>query len=64
MERPVRAVGEARMNDPIGAVGNVISSIAQFFQNLAPHGFGFLVIPIGILGVIALLAARKNLPIE
>ena len=52
------------MSDPIGAIGGVISSIVQFFQNLAPHGFGFLVVPIGILGVIAFLAARKNLPIE
>jgi hypothetical protein len=52
------------MNDPIGAIGGAFSSIVKFFEDLAPHGFGFLVIPIGILGIIALLAARKNLPIE
>ena len=52
------------MSDPIGAIGGLISGVIHFFQTLAPHGFGFLVIPIGIFGLVALLAARKDLPIE
>ena len=52
------------MIDPIGAVGGVISGVIHFFQTIAPGGFGLAAIPILILGVIALLVARKSLPIE
>ena len=52
------------MNDPIGAVGGAISGVINFFQTIVPGGFGLAAIPILVLGFIALLVARKSLPIE
>jgi hypothetical protein len=48
------------MSDPIGALGNVLSGAIHFFETLAPGGFGLLLIPLGVLGVISLTAARKR----
>ncbi len=46
--------------DPIGTVVNFLHSVVVWFQGLAPGGFGLLVVPIAILGVLALLAARHR----
>jgi hypothetical protein len=46
--------------DPIGTVSSFIHSVVAWFQGLAPGGFGLLLVPIGILGALALLAARKR----
>ncbi len=52
------------MGDPIGAVGGAISGVIHFFQTIVPGGFGLIAIPILALGIVALLVARKSLPIE
>jgi hypothetical protein len=48
------------MSDPIGALGDVLSGVIHFFDTVAPGGFGLLLIPLGVLGVISILAARKR----
>jgi len=48
------------MSDPIGALGDLLSGIIHFFDTVAPGGFGLLLIPLGVLGVISILAARKR----
>jgi hypothetical protein len=48
------------MSDPIGALGDLLSGVIHFFDTVAPGGFGLLLIPLGVLGVISILAARKR----
>jgi hypothetical protein len=48
------------MGDPIGAAGSVVFGVINFFQTLVPYGFGLLLIPLGVLGVITLLVARNR----
>jgi hypothetical protein len=46
--------------DPIGSLFGLLHSIFAWFAGLAPGGFGLLLIPLGILGGIALLAAVRR----
>jgi hypothetical protein len=46
--------------DPIGAAFGLVHSIAAWFEGIAPGGFGLLLVPLGILGGIALIAAVKR----
>jgi hypothetical protein len=46
--------------DPIGAAIGLLHSIVAWFQGIAPGGFGLLLIPLGILGGLAILAAMKR----
>jgi hypothetical protein len=46
--------------DPIGAAFGLLHSIAAWFQGLAPGGFGLLLVPLGILGALAIIAAIKR----
>jgi hypothetical protein len=55
-----RVVETVAMNDPIGALGDILSGIIHWFNTVAPGGFGLILIPLGILGVISLLAARRR----
>ena len=48
------------MNDPIGAVADILQGIVHWFATVAPGGFGLILIPLAILGVISLLAARRR----
>ena len=48
------------MSDPIGATGDLLRGIVQWFATVAPGGLGLILIPLAILGVISLLAARKR----
>lgn len=48
------------MGDPIGTAGNIVFGVFNFFQSLVPYGFGLLLIPLGVLGVITLLVARNR----
>jgi hypothetical protein len=41
-------------------IGNVINDIFAWFQTVAPGGFGLILIPLGILGVISILVSRKS----
>ena len=46
--------------DPIGAIIDILRGIVHFFETVAPGGFGLILIPLIILGVISLLAARRR----
>jgi hypothetical protein len=54
------AVEEAILSDPIGALVDVLRAIVHFFETVAPGGFGLILIPLIILGVISILAARRR----
>ena len=41
-------------------IGNVFNDILNWFQTVAPGGFGLILIPLGILGVISILVSRKS----
>jgi hypothetical protein len=40
-------------------VGNVIHDILNWFQTVAPGGFGLILIPLIILGTITMLVSRR-----
>jgi hypothetical protein len=44
----------------IDDIGNLIRDVVHWFQILTPGGFGLILIPLGILGVISILVSRKN----
>jgi hypothetical protein len=46
--------------DIVNAAANLIQGIWGFFQNVAPHGFGIILVPLLVLGGITLWAARKQ----
>ncbi len=48
------------MADPIGTGFNLVYGVFHWFQVLVPGGFGLLLIPLGVLGVITLLVARNR----
>ena len=48
------------MNDPIGALGDILRGVIHWFETVAPGGFGLILIPLGILGIISILAARRR----
>lgn len=45
--------------DPIGAAASFVHSVVAWFQGIAPGGFGLLLVPIVVLGLLALLATRR-----
>ncbi len=45
---------------PIDTIANAVHSVVVWFQTLLPGGFGLLIIPIGVLGIISLLVARNR----
>jgi hypothetical protein len=45
--------------DPISTAFHVLQGGVQFVAGLAPGGFGLILIPLGALGLLGLLAARK-----
>ena len=45
--------------DPIGTVSGFLGGIADALRN-TPGGFGILIIPLGLLGIIALLVSRNR----
>ncbi len=47
------------MADPIGTISGILSGIFHWFQTIVPGGFGLILIPLAVLGIITLLAARK-----
>ncbi len=44
----------------IDDVGNVFRNVIHWFQTLTPGGFGLILIPLGILGVITILVSRNR----
>jgi hypothetical protein len=46
--------------DPIGALGDILRGVIHWFETVAPGGFGLILIPLGILGIISVLAARRR----
>ena len=44
----------------IDDIGNLLRDVVHWFQTLTPGGFGLILIPLGILGVISILVSRKN----
>ncbi|MFL5674283.1 MAG: hypothetical protein ACJ779_04705 [Chloroflexota bacterium] len=47
------------LGDIIGALGRTLHDIFQWFQTVAPGGFGLILLPLIGLGVITLLVSRK-----
>jgi len=41
-------------------VGNVIQNVFIWFQTLLPGGFGLILIPLIVLGVITILVSRNR----
>jgi hypothetical protein len=48
------------MADPIGFVVAIVENIVRWLQELVPGGFGLLFIPLAVLGIISLIAARNR----
>jgi len=46
--------------DIINAVANTLHDIFHWFQTVAPGGFGLLLLPLIILGVVTILVSRKQ----
>lgn len=46
--------------DPIGAALGLLQSVFAWFANLVPGGFGLILLPLLILGGIALAAATRR----
>ena len=44
----------------IDAIANTVHNIVVWFQTLLPGGFGLLIIPLAVLGLISLLVARNR----
>ena len=49
--------------DLVNAAVDIVNAVWGFFVNVAPHNFGVILIPILILGAIAILAARRPHPL-
>ena len=48
------------MADPIGFVVSIVENVVRWLQQLAPAGLGLVLIPLAVLGIISLLAARNR----
>ncbi len=48
------------MNDPVGAALHLLQGAVDFFQMLAPGGFGLLLIPLIALGIVTIWVSRKG----
>ena len=46
------------MGDPIGTAANLFHDGIAWLQALLPGGFGLLIIPLGVLGLLSLLIVR------
>jgi hypothetical protein len=44
----------------IDDIGNAISGVWHWFQTLLPGGFGLILVPLIILGVITILVSRNR----
>ena len=44
----------------LDAIGDLIQDIFQWFGNLLPGGFGLILVPLIILGVITILVSRNR----
>ncbi len=47
------------LGDILNAIANTLHDIFHWFQTVAPGGFGLLLVPLIILGVITILVSRK-----
>lgn len=47
------------LGDIVNAIANTLHDIFHWFQTVAPGGFGLLLVPLIILGVITILVSRK-----
>ena len=47
------------LGDILNAIANTLHDIFHWFQTVAPGGFGLLLVPLIILGVITILMSRK-----
>jgi hypothetical protein len=44
----------------IDTLANIVHSVVVWFQSLVPGGFGLLIIPLGVLGLISLWVSRNR----
>ena len=47
------------LGDILNAIANTLHDIFHWFQTVAPGGFGLILLPLIILGVITILVSRK-----
>ena len=47
------------LGDIVNAIANTLHDIFHWFQTVAPGGFGLILVPLIILGVITILVSRK-----
>jgi hypothetical protein len=45
--------------DIVNTIANTLHDIFHWFQTVAPGGFGLILVPLIILGVITVLVSRK-----
>lgn len=45
--------------DIVNAIANTLHDIFHWFQTVAPGGFGLILLPLIILGVITVVVSRK-----
>jgi len=48
------------LSDILDAIANFIHDVWQWFQTLLPGGFGLILLPLIILGVITILVSRNR----
>jgi len=46
--------------DPIGGLVGLVQTVFAWFANLVPGGFGLILLPLGVLGIVALIAAWRR----
>ena len=47
------------LSDIINSVANVIHDVVNWFQTVAPGGFGLILLPLIGLGIITILVSRR-----
>ena len=52
--------GTRMLSDILDAIANFIHDVWQWFQTLLPGGFGLILLPLIILGVITILVSRNR----
>ena len=58
--RTCRRLSQNRSVDPIGTVLALVQSVFAWFQGLVPGGFGLILIPLAIIGGIAVLVSIRR----
>jgi hypothetical protein len=48
------------MGDPVATALHVLQGAVQFMAGAGPGRFGLMLIPLGVLALLAVLAARKT----